>query len=33
MKTYRSIFVSDVHLGTKDSQADKLNNFLKAQYM
>jgi UDP-2,3-diacylglucosamine pyrophosphatase LpxH len=28
-KTYRSIFVSDVHLGTKDSQADKLNNFLK----
>ena len=29
MKTYRSIFVSDVHLGTKDSQANKLNNFLK----
>ena len=29
MKTYRSIFVSDVHLGTKDCQADKLNNFLK----
>jgi len=28
-KTYRSIFVSDVHLGTRDSQADKLNNFLK----
>ena len=28
-KTYRSIFVSDVHLGTKDSQAEKLNNFLK----
>lgn len=28
-KTYRTIFVSDVHLGTKDSQADKLNNFLK----
>jgi UDP-2,3-diacylglucosamine pyrophosphatase LpxH len=28
-KTYRSIFISDVHLGTKDSQADKLNNFLK----
>ena len=26
---YRSIFISDVHLGTKDSQADKLNNFLK----
>jgi UDP-2,3-diacylglucosamine pyrophosphatase LpxH len=29
MKTYRSIFISDVHLGTKDCQADKLNNFLK----
>ena len=29
MKTYRSIFVSDVHLGTRDCQADKLNNFLK----
>ena len=29
MKTYRSIFVSDVHLGTKDCQADRLNNFLK----
>jgi UDP-2,3-diacylglucosamine pyrophosphatase LpxH len=29
MKTYRSIFISDVHLGTKDSQAGKLNNFLK----
>jgi UDP-2,3-diacylglucosamine pyrophosphatase LpxH len=28
-KTYRSIFVSDVHLGTRDSQAGKLNNFLK----
>jgi UDP-2,3-diacylglucosamine pyrophosphatase LpxH len=28
-KTYRSIFISDVHLGTKDSQADRLNNFLK----
>jgi UDP-2,3-diacylglucosamine pyrophosphatase LpxH len=28
-KTYRTIFISDVHLGTKDSQADKLNNFLK----
>ena len=26
---YRSIFISDVHLGTKDCQADKLNNFLK----
>lgn len=29
MKAYRSIFVSDVHLGTKDCQADRLNNFLK----
>jgi UDP-2,3-diacylglucosamine pyrophosphatase LpxH len=29
LKTYRSIFISDVHLGTRDSQADKLNNFLK----
>ena len=29
MNTYRSIFVSDVHLGTKDSQAARLNNFLK----
>ena len=29
MKTYRSIFISDVHLGTKDCQAEKLNNFLK----
>ena len=28
-KTYRSIFVSDVHLGTKDCKADALNNFLK----
>ena len=28
-KTYRSIFISDVHLGTRDCQADKLNNFLK----
>lgn len=28
-KTYRSIFVSDVHLGTRDSQAERLNNFLK----
>ena len=27
--TYRSIFISDVHLGTRDCQADKLNNFLK----
>jgi UDP-2,3-diacylglucosamine pyrophosphatase LpxH len=28
-KKYRSIFISDVHLGTKDCQADRLNNFLK----
>ena len=28
-KTYRTIAISDVHLGTKDSQAEKLNNFLK----
>ena len=28
-KTYRSIFISDVHLGTRDCQADRLNNFLK----
>ena len=28
-KTYRSIFVSDVHLGTRDCKADELNNFLK----
>lgn len=28
-KTYRSIFISDVHLGTKDCKADQLNNFLK----
>ena len=28
-KTYRTIFVSDVHLGSKDCQAEKLNNFLK----
>ena len=28
-KTYRSIFVSDVHLGTKDCKAEHLNNFLK----
>jgi hypothetical protein len=24
-KTYRSIFISDVHLGTRDSQADLKN--------
>jgi UDP-2,3-diacylglucosamine pyrophosphatase LpxH len=28
-KTYRSIFISDVHLGTKDCRAEALNNFLK----
>ena len=28
-KTYRSIFISDVHLGTKDCKAGHLNNFLK----
>jgi UDP-2,3-diacylglucosamine pyrophosphatase LpxH len=28
-RTYRSIFISDVHLGTRDSQAARLNNFLK----
>ena len=28
-KTYRTIFISDVHLGTKDCKAEELNNFLK----
>jgi UDP-2,3-diacylglucosamine pyrophosphatase LpxH len=28
-RKYRSIFISDVHLGTKDSKAEALNNFLK----
>jgi UDP-2,3-diacylglucosamine pyrophosphatase LpxH len=28
-KTYRSIFISDIHLGTKDCKASELNNFLK----
>ena len=28
-RTYKTIFISDVHLGTRDCQADKLNNFLK----
>jgi len=28
-KTYRSIFISDVHLGTKNCKAEALNNFLK----
>lgn len=26
---YRTIFISDVHLGTRDCKADQLNNFLK----
>lgn len=30
MKThYRTIFISDIHLGTKDCKAEVLNNFLK----
>jgi len=29
IKKYRSIFISDVHLGTKDCKAEFLNNFLK----
>jgi UDP-2,3-diacylglucosamine pyrophosphatase LpxH len=29
MTKYRTIFISDVHLGTKDCKADYLNNFLK----
>jgi len=29
MPKYRSIFISDVHLGTKDCKAEALNNFLK----
>ena len=28
-RKFRSIFISDVHLGTKDCKAEKLNNFLK----
>jgi len=28
-RTYRTIFISDVHLGTKDCKAESLNNFLK----
>ena len=27
--TYRTIFISDVHLGTRDCKAELLNNFLK----
>lgn len=29
MTDYRTIFISDVHLGTRDCKADQLNNFLK----
>ncbi len=29
IRTYRSIFISDVHLGTRDCKAEALNNFLK----
>jgi UDP-2,3-diacylglucosamine pyrophosphatase LpxH len=29
LKTYRSIFISDVHLGIRDCKAEALNNFLK----
>ncbi|GAB3095128.1 UDP-2,3-diacylglucosamine diphosphatase [Aestuariicella hydrocarbonica] len=29
MKTYRTLWISDVHLGTKDCQAELLNDFLK----
>lgn len=28
-KTYRSIFISDIHFGTRDCKANELNNFLK----
>ena len=28
-KTYRTIAISDVHLGSKDCKADQLTNFLK----
>lgn len=28
-KTYRSIFISDTHLGSKEAKAEQLNNFLK----
>jgi len=28
-KTYRTICISDVHLGTRDAKAEQLNNFLK----
>lgn len=32
MKKYKTICISDLHLGTKDSKADLLNNFLKHHY-
>jgi UDP-2,3-diacylglucosamine pyrophosphatase LpxH len=28
-RKYKTIFISDIHLGTKDCKADLLNNFLK----
>lgn len=28
-KTYKTICISDVHLGTRDCKAEQLNNFLK----
>lgn len=28
-KTYRSIFISDIHFGTRDCKAEELNDFLK----
>jgi UDP-2,3-diacylglucosamine pyrophosphatase LpxH len=28
-KTYRSIFISDIHFGTRDCKAEQLDNFLK----
>ena len=28
-KKYKTIFISDIHLGTKDCKAEQLNNFLK----
>lgn len=32
MKKYKTICISDLHLGTKDTKADLLNNFLKHHY-
>jgi UDP-2,3-diacylglucosamine pyrophosphatase LpxH len=29
MKSYKTVFISDIHLGTKMSQADELLNFMK----